>query len=212
MLPGGGAARPIALPGGKEGSYMTPGFLPGGDDVLIGFQSAGANENEIYMARLRDGALTDPVMLMKNATGIRYTPAGGGRLLFVRNFNLYAHNLNATARRLEGDQELLQEGVARQFGADGVFLGVPDRHLVAWCPGRPAPSQVTIFDRQGRRIGTAGPEAGGFLSLKLSPDERRVLDPLCSGSVVATRAQPARKVCAPRVTSQRSGLQIRPGS
>jgi hypothetical protein len=33
---------------------------------------------------------------------------------------------------------------------------------------------VTIFDRQGKEIGTAGP-AGFMLSVKLSPDERRLL-------------------------------------
>jgi hypothetical protein len=46
--------------------------------------------------------------------------------------------------------------------------------LVAWRPGTQALSQVTVFDRQGRRIGTFGP-LNDFNSLRLSPDETHLL-------------------------------------
>ena len=88
---------------------MWPEFLPDSEDFL--FQSTsvarGFEQSEIYLATLRDGRAVDPVLLMENATAARYTPAGGGRLLFVRNDNLYTQALNRTARKLEGEPERL---------------------------------------------------------------------------------------------------------
>ena len=170
---GGGVATEVAMPGVKAAGQMSPQFLPGSEDVLLGLQSAGSNENQVYVFTLRNGQLVDPVPLLKNATGVRYTPAGGGRVLFVRDFNLYSQGLNLATKKLEGDEELVQEGVATA-GLTAHF-SVSRSGIVVWRPGRPAPSQVTIFDRRGNQVGTAGPQSGGFLAVKLSPDERRVL-------------------------------------
>ena len=65
-----------------------------------------------YLRDVPEGRPADPVLLTRNAGGIRYTPAGGGRVLFVRNDNLYTQALNRKARRLEGDPQLIQQGVA----------------------------------------------------------------------------------------------------
>jgi hypothetical protein len=46
--------------------------------------------------------------------------------------------------------------------------------VVAWRPGRAAANQVTIFDRRGQVIGTAGPP-GGIQSISLAPGEARLL-------------------------------------
>jgi hypothetical protein len=74
--------------------------------------AAQVEESEIYLATLRDGRAADPVLLMKNSTAVGYAPAGGGRILFVRNDNLYAQTLNRTTRTLEGEPELMQPRVA----------------------------------------------------------------------------------------------------
>jgi len=166
-------ATEVTLPGMKAGGYYSPQFLPGSEDVLLGLQPAGSSENQIYLFTLRDGQLVDPAPLMKNASGARYTPAGGGHVLFVRNFNLYSQPLNRATRKLEGDEELVQESVAASGPTP--YFSVSNSGTVVWRPGRPAPAQVTIFDRQGRQVGTAGPQSGGFLPVKLSPDERSLL-------------------------------------
>ena len=147
-------------------------FLPDGEDFLVGYQPPASEETELYLVTLRDGNPADPVLLMKNATGARYTPAGGGRVLFIRNDNLYAQRLNRQARRVEGDPELVQRGVAsRGFGG---YFSVSRSGVIAWRPGRAVLSQMTIFDRQGKPIGTAG-TPGEQGSLRLSPDEQHVL-------------------------------------
>src|SRR4029077_12349878 len=131
-------------------------------------------ESGIYFATLRDGRVADPVLLMKNGTAARYTPAGGGRILFVRNDNLYAQTLNRTARRLEGTPELIQQRVASSPAFWVAHFSVSRTGVVVWRPGTAGLSQVTTFDRQGKEIGTSGSPTV-VQTLKLAPDETRLL-------------------------------------
>ena len=125
---------------------------------------------------------------MKNATAARYTPAGGGRLLFVRNDNLYAQTLNRTARKLEGEPELVQQRVASSPAFHVAHFSVSRTGVVAWRPGTAGLSQVTIFDRQGREIGTAGSPTV-VQTLRLAPDETRLLIGF-NGDRMATGTRP----------------------
>jgi serine/threonine protein kinase len=170
----GGAAKRIDMTG-HPGFYAWPEFLPGSEDFLVTQMSTGGiEESEIYLATLRDGRAADPVLLMKNATAARYTPAGGGRILFVRNDSLYAQTLNRTARKLEGEPELVQQRVASSPAFGRAHFSVSRTGVVAWRPGTAGLSQVTIFDRRGREIGTAG-SPGVVQTLQLAPDETRLL-------------------------------------
>ena len=157
-------------------SLTWPEFLPGGEEFLVIEVSVvrGIEQSEVYLATLRDGRAVDPVLLMKNATAARYTPAGGGRLLFVRNDNLYAQTLNRTARTLEGEPQLIQQRVASSPAFRVAHFSVSRTGVVAWRPGTAGLSQVTIFDRQGREIGTAGSPTV-VQTLRLAPDETRLL-------------------------------------
>ena len=44
----------------------------------------------MFIATLRDRKAIDPQLLFGNDTAAAFTTAGGGRILFVRNDNLYA--------------------------------------------------------------------------------------------------------------------------
>ena len=172
----GGVAKRIddtGTPFVSGGAAWWPEFLPGSEDFLV-LVDPGIEQSDIYLATLRDGRAADPVLLMKNATAARYTPAGGGRLLFVRNDNLYAQTLNRTARRLEGEPELVQQRVASSPSFHVAHFSVSRTGVVAWRPGTAGLSQVTIFDRQGREIGTAGSPTV-VQTLRLAPDETRLL-------------------------------------
>ena len=162
----------ISVPGLQERTFFGPWFLPDGEDFLISVVPQGSEEIATYVVTLRDGKPIDPVLLTRNAAGIRYTPSGGGRVLFVRNDNLYAQTLNRQTRRLEGDPEPIQQGVATR-GTSALF-SVSRSGVVVWRPGRAVLAQVTIFDRHGQRVGTAGaPSESG--ALNLSPDEEHVM-------------------------------------
>ena len=176
----GGVAKRIDVTGPPfESGGVAWGLLAGVPAGQRGFSgpcqiARGIEQSEIYLATLRDGRAADPVLLMKNATAARYTPAGGGRLLFVRNDNLYAQTLNRTARKLEGEPELVQQRVASSPAFHVAHFSVSRTGVVAWRPGTAGLSQVTIFDRQGREIGTAGSPTV-VQTLRLAPDETRLL-------------------------------------
>jgi hypothetical protein len=171
---GGGVAKRVEI-SLKDGFFRYwPEFLPGNEDFLVVAAAAKVEESEIYLATLRDGRAADPVLLMKNSTAVRYTPAGGGRILFVRNDNLYAQTLNRTTKTLEGGPELIQQRVASSPSFYAAHFSVSRTGVVAWRPGTAGLSQVTIFDRQGKEVGTAGPPTV-VQTLKLAPDETRLL-------------------------------------
>ena len=102
----------VDVPGMKAGRYEYPQFLAGSEDFLFLLIPEDAEGGEVYLATLRDGKAVNPILLMKNDTAVSYTPAGGGRILFVRNDNLYSQKLDRKGRKLEGDAELVQQGVA----------------------------------------------------------------------------------------------------
>jgi hypothetical protein len=190
VLPVGRALTRVAVPGLKDGSYYHPEFLPDSSDFLFAFRPDGSGDAEILLATLRNGNVINPVRLMQNPTAAHYTPAGGGLILSVRNDNLYSQRLNLKERKLEGDPELVQQGVA---SAPGLALGdfsVSRSGLVAWRPGTQALSQVMVFDRQGKRVGTFGP-SNDFNYLRLSPDEMHLIALAeDSGSQLLERDQP----------------------
>jgi serine/threonine protein kinase/Tol biopolymer transport system component len=190
LLPAGGSLSRVEVPGLKDGNYYEPEFLPDSLDFLFAFRSGGVEDTEIFLATLRNGKIMNPVRLMQNPTAAHYTPAGGGRILFVRNDNLYSQRLNLKERKLEGDAEVIQQRLASAPGLASAEFSVSRSGLVAWRPGTQALSQVKVFDRQGKQVGTFGPP-NDFTYLRLSPDETHLLAmALESGSQLLERDQP----------------------
>jgi Tol biopolymer transport system component len=171
----GGTAARIDVPGLNEGSYHGVEFLPDSDDFLFAFVPSASETAGIYLATLRNGKAADPVLLLHNDTAAHYTPAGGGRILFVRYDGLYSQRLNLKTRKAEGDPELVQSGVASAPSFVIGYFSVSRSGVLAWRPGGVALVQLTVFDRRGQQIDTAGPQFSNFLSVRLSPDETRIL-------------------------------------
>ena len=163
------------VPQAQDRWICWPEFLPDSDEFLfLAASQETGEEADIYLATLRDGRGVDPVLLMKNATAVHYSRAGGGRILFVRNDNLYGQTLDRTARALTGEPELIQQRVASSPSFYVAHFSVSRTGVVAWRPGTAGLSQVTIFDRQGKEVGTAGPPTI-VQTLTLAPDEKRLL-------------------------------------
>ena len=174
----GGELKAVEMPSHlQRGGTSNPEFLPGSEDFLMLFVPDGNPEDAgIYLATLRDGKAVDAVLLLKNQTAAHFTPAGGGRILFVRGDNLYSQRLNRSTRKLEGEAELIAQGVASQpsMTVHAADFSVARNGTVAWRPGTAAVSQVIVFDRQGNQLGATGP-VGSFGTLVLSPDDRQAL-------------------------------------
>jgi eukaryotic-like serine/threonine-protein kinase len=172
----GSKTETLQVPGLSKGEILYPEFLPAGDALLFLWLPDDDTGNEIYLASFKAGKVVDPVPLLKNDTAARYTPAGGGRILFVRNDSLYSQKLDLRQRKLAGDSQLIEERVGSGPGM-GVHLAdfsVSNSGVLVWRRGGAALSQVTEFDRKGTAIGTSGPP-GPVGSLRLSPDDTRLL-------------------------------------
>jgi hypothetical protein len=116
----------------------------------------------------------DAKFLFNNDTSVTFTPAGGGRIVFIRDDNLYSQKLDLSARKLVGEPQLVQEHIVSDPGPrDGIF-SVSRSGTLVWRSGTAIVSQLIAFDRRGNRTGVAG--APGPMSLvNLSPDETHVL-------------------------------------
>src|SRR5579862_313061 len=170
----GGTPQPIRVPGLKEGGYYNPEFLPGGQDFLFEFAASDLEGAQVYIATLRDDIAVNLQLLLDNETAAAFTPAGGGRILYVRNDNLYSQKLDRKARKLVGDPELLQERVATFVGPRNAYFSVSRTGTLVWREGTTMVSQATAFDRTGKRTGIAGTPAP-VISIRLSPDESRLI-------------------------------------
>jgi eukaryotic-like serine/threonine-protein kinase len=194
LEPERGEARRIQIIGlDGTGDFYRPEFLPGSKNFLFLFVPAGGGEPEVHLAALGHGIAENPVVLLKNETAASFTPAGGGRLLFVRNDNLYAQKLNLRSRKVEGDAVLIAKGIVSQPG-NSVYraeFSVARTGAVAWRPGKAALSQITIFDRKGAVVGTAG-QPSSINSIVLSPDETQLLAAEGSRAWVMEVNQPGR--------------------
>ena len=179
----GGTAFPVLVPGFKEDSYYNTEFLPGGDDFLFLFYPLDSGEAQVFIATPHGGRAINPQLLFTNDTAAVFTNAGSGRILFVRNDNLYAQRLDVKRRRLVGDAELVQERVASHASFHTANFSVSNSGTVAWRSGTALMAQVMVFDRKGNRMGTAGAAVPAEV-ISLAPDEAHLLVVSDAGSWV----------------------------
>jgi hypothetical protein len=194
----GGTFAPVPISGLEDGAIWYPEFLPGGEDFLFEFVPfQKAEDAGVYLATLRGGRADSVALLVKNGTAARYTPSGD-RLLYVQNDRLYSQKLNRTTRRLEGEAELVVDGVASQpaMTVHRADFSVARDGTIAWRPGTAALTQVTTFDRHGKILGTSGPPQSAE-SIVLSADETRLLAFAQEGAWLLEVDQPGR-IALPR--------------
>jgi eukaryotic-like serine/threonine-protein kinase len=170
----GGHVVPVRVQGLKDGRYFNPEFLPGGRDFLFAFSPNGSEGTQIYLATLREGKATDAKFLFNNDTSVTFTPAGGGRIVFVRDDNLYSQKLDLGARKLLGEPQLVQEHIVSDPGVRNAIFSVSRSGTLVWRGGTAIVSKLIAFDRKGNRAGVAGAPAP-ITSVNLSPDEAHFL-------------------------------------
>ena len=118
------------------------------------------------------------VSLLQAESSVTYA---SGHLLFARDEALMAQPFDLQARQLKGEAFRIAEGVSTE-GSRYVSASVSETGTVVYAPkGSQAAPQLTWFDRRGRVVGTLG-EPAPYLSVALSPDERRVAVSLGTGN------------------------------
>lgn len=182
-----GTPARVSVPDKRPGALVYPEFLSRSEDFLVFFKPEDG-DGEVWLATLNQGVVTTRTVLFKNDTAARYTAWDGGRILFVKNDNLYSQRLNRSAQAVEGEPELVVKGVASQPGLMRADFSVSDNGTVAWRPGHAALAQVTVFDRKGAVINTAG-QAGAIESVYVSPSDDSRLLVLGASDVIAEVGQ-----------------------
>jgi Tol biopolymer transport system component len=172
----GGKPTRLEVPGFTGGGFLFPEFLPDGKNFLSAWVAAAdQGDASLYLATLENGKLTrGPILLRKNTTAGHYSPAGGGKLMYVQNDKLYAQNLNLRRGTLEGEAEQVVDGVFSQVALHRADFSVSRNGVLVWRAGRAGVAQLTWFDRAGAVLGTAGPPCLPSL-VRLSQDENHVL-------------------------------------
>jgi Tol biopolymer transport system component len=178
----GGASSPITVlnPARKEMNHTYPTFLPDGKHFLYLVQSSVPQNSGIYLGSLGsrpDGKESKRLLVADSGLGFVPFPEGkAGAIVFQRGGTLLAQRFDL--RRLETADESVP--VADQLSSNSTPLGsigifaVSQNGILAFRTASGGIKQLVWFDRQGKRVGTAGaPQSYGFM-MRLSPDGTRV--------------------------------------
>ena len=177
----GGGAPSVVLKADasrQERAVRFPSFLPDGRHFL--YLAASPTEKRPYLrlASIQEGKT---VPLLTNCSRAQYVPGDpndpargrSGYLLYAIEGSLLAQPFDSRQLRLVGDpipagQEIWPHAL---IGA-GPFSASNNGVLAS--RGAASPARLVWIDRAGRETGSVAP-AGGFESLRLSPDSRRVV-------------------------------------
>jgi eukaryotic-like serine/threonine-protein kinase len=167
---GGGTPTPLTKIEGNV-SDRWPQFLPDGDHFVHFRQSGEAGRRGIYVGSLTTGEsehLLDVVSLASYADGFLY---------YVNGRALVAQPFDAGSRKLTGPPVTIAENVGRH-GESGptayAALTTSETGVLAYSSIEPLSSELTWFDRTGKKLGILGPP-GGYADPELSPDAGRVV-------------------------------------
>jgi serine/threonine protein kinase len=173
----GGVASPLTTfdPSRKEVVHVLPSFLPDGRHFLYLRASRTPENSGVYVGSLNTKPEEqDSRRLLATTSGPVYVPSSdldSEQVLFLRRGTLMAQPFDA--HRLELSGEAVQ--VAPQVGSfiDYGLFSASSNGVLVYRSAVGQNYQLTWLDRQGRLLGTVA-EPGGYNSMALSPDGRRV--------------------------------------
>jgi eukaryotic-like serine/threonine-protein kinase len=172
---GGGAPGQVLKPdpSRQEATIGWPSFLPDGRHFLYVIRSGAEKQTYVALASL-DGR-TEP--LVKNCSRAQYVAAGSaggsGYFLYARDGSLMAQPFDDRRMRLAGDPVATGREVWQHALIGTGTFSASDNGVLA-SRGNGSPSRLVWLDRAGRETGSLE-SPGGFDSVNLSPDSRRVL-------------------------------------
>ncbi len=177
---GGGAPRVVlkADASRRERAVCWPSFLPDGRHFLYLLKSATDKQLDLRLASLEDGKTAS---LLTNCSRAQYVPgdpndpAGGrsGYLLYARDGSLLAQPFDSRRLRLAGDALPMGQEIS-QHALTGTGRFSASNNGVLAARGGGSSARLAWIDRAGRETASVAP-AGGFESVRLSPDSRRAV-------------------------------------
>ena len=169
----GGVATPLTTLDTAGGEFLQcwPQFLPDGRHFLYLGSYRDPGKSGIFAQALGSG---ERKLLLNSGVRAAYAPPG--YLLFVREGTLLAQPLDEKALRVRGEPVSVAQDVAFLERLGRAAFHVSETGVLVYRTGRGgggANNQLAWYDRQGKRLQTAG-EPGLYTQIALSPDEKRV--------------------------------------
>jgi serine/threonine protein kinase/Tol biopolymer transport system component len=162
----GGAPVLVTKVSAKEEAHRWPYFLPDGRNFVF---LADAENTENHNIRVGNLDSQETKILCPAISGVAYA---NGYLLYVSQGSLVAQTLDPGSLKLGNDSFTLGQPVA-EVGENHEFdFSVSTNGVLTYKRGNPN-SQLTWFDRTGKKLSTVGPP-GNFASISLEPNGQRV--------------------------------------
>ena len=150
-----------------EVHHAAPHFLPDNRHYLYTVIGARPDQSGVAI-----GSLDSPETTRLPIPAIAQY-AAPGYLLYPRSGELLAQHFNADQLTLEGDPVVIGRNVWMPAATGFAALSVSSTGTLTFAEQRTAMTQLTWFDRSGRRGGVLG-EPGEWVHLALSPDGHTV--------------------------------------
>lgn len=154
-----------------EEAHRWPYFLPDGQHFIFLGDAATTEDHHIRIGSLDS---QDSQILFGGISRIVYAPPG--YLLYANQGALVAQPFDTATLKITGEPVTIVEHVADVGGNHEFDFSVSEDGVLAYQTGNPN-SQLTWFDRQGKKLNTVG-EPANYGSLVLSPQEQQVAVPL----------------------------------
>jgi len=152
-----------------ETTHRFPSFLPDGRHFLYLRGSHAANNqdavNSIWVGDLES---EETFELMQSGTQANYAQ---GHLFWVRDQFLMARPFSVQDLEFTGEAFAVGEGVVVQLGTWRAAYAVSEAGPLSFQGGLAAEQVLTLFDREGKELGTIG-EAAMYSEIRLSRDNR----------------------------------------
>jgi Tol biopolymer transport system component len=159
-----------------EVSHRLPSFLPDGRHFVFLVQSGRPENSALYVGAVDSSPSTPLGASERRMLNVRGSKAvyAGGTLFYARDGALVAQPFDTSRLELTGEPVPLGDQVRTRAGVYGdALFSVAANGTLAYWNGGPSITNLAWFDRQGRALGSVG-KAADYLSLDLSPDEKRV--------------------------------------
>ena len=167
----GGQPEALTQVGSATITHRNPHFLPGGKKLLYFQGKPAADEtNGIYVLDLKTKQ-SQHIMTI-DSEGVYVAP---GYLAYYRDGNLLVQPFDASSLRLSGQAVPVAEKV--QFNTNrrtGAYAFSETGLLLFYTGAMQPPTQLTVFDQDGKVAATVAEPAMHWLQLRVSPDDRSV--------------------------------------
>jgi Tol biopolymer transport system component len=157
---------------GGESSHRFPQILPRSRLLYLALADKPKNTG-LYVASFAKPA--ERVFLLRTETAAIVAPGGDGKdyLLWLRGGTLLAQEFDSGALKLRGEAHAIAGPILSMGNGTMPVSASSGGQLLYDATG--SPSQLTWFDRAGRRLATVGEENVYSFPFRLSPDGHRVL-------------------------------------